>query len=306
MKVLVTGGAGFIGSHIVDKLIDRGDRVVIVDNLSTGTKAHLHPEATFYHMDIREERLFEVFDLERPEVVIHQAAQNNVPTSLSDPIYDAEVNIIGTIRLLEACHRAQVKKVIYASSAALYGDPCYLPIDEKHPVSPQSAYGISKYVPEHYLKMYANLYGLKYTILRYANTYGPRQGLHGEGAAIPSFISRMIQKKPLLVTGDGEQTRDYIYVEDIAYANLAAIDNGDGEILNIGTGISTSLNHLIKILEEISGEKLEVNYVPKRPGDIKDSYFDNHLAKKKLNWFPQTDLPTGLKRTFEAWKKGKV
>lgn len=303
MKVLVTGGAGFIGSHIVDKLVKRGDTVIVVDNLSTGTETHLNPQAAFYRMDIQDESLYEVFELEQPDVVVHQAAQNNVPTSLEDPIYDAQVNILGTLRLLEACHRSKVAKVVYASSAALYGDPCYLPIDEKHPVAPQSAYGISKYVPEHYFKMYANLYGIQFTILRYANTYGPRQGLHGEGAAIPSFINRLLRGEPVLITGDGEQTRDYIYVEDIAEANLAAIESGDGEILNIGTGISTSLNRLIEILQEVSEKKVEITYVPDRPGDIRDSYFDNRLAKTRLHWSPRFDLYSGLKRTLDYSKK---
>lgn len=302
MKVLVTGGAGFIGSHIVDKLLDRGDQVVVVDNLSTGHEEYLRSEVRFYRLDIQEEKLMDVIRDERPDAVIHQAAQSAVPGSIEDPVRDARINIMGTLRVLEGCRRYGVEKVVYASSAAVYGNPEYLPIDEKHPVMPLSPYGVSKYAPEHYLHVYHQLYGLKYTVFRYANVYGIRQVPRGEGAVISIFIDKLIKGENLTVFGDGEQTRDYIYVEDIAEANLAALEKGDGEILNIGTGTSTSLNELIRILEKVTGQSIQPVHEPERPGDIKYSYFDNRLAMEKLDWAPKTDLETGLKRTYEYYR----
>ncbi|GGE04951.1 UDP-glucose 4-epimerase [Marinithermofilum abyssi] len=303
MKVLVTGGAGFIGSHIVDKLIARGDDVVIVDNLSTGDESYIHPEASFYRMNIEDERILEVFERERPQAVIHQAAQSAVPVSVEDPIRDAQINIQGTIRVLEGCRRYGVEKVVYASSAAVYGNPEYLPIDEKHPVRPLSPYGISKYTPEHYLHAYHELYGLRYTIFRYANVYGIRQVAKGEGAVISIFIDRLLKGEDLIIFGDGEQTRDYIYVDDVANANVAALSQADGEVLNLGTGKSTSLNDLVKTLQAVSGKEIQPVYGEERPGDIKYSYFDNRRALERLDWTPAVGLETGLKQTYEYYKE---
>jgi len=303
MKVLVTGGAGFIGSHIVDLLLERGDDVIVVDNLSTGQETHLRPEVTFYRMDITDHRLSDVVAETRPEVVIHQAAQIDVPTSVQDPLHDARTNIIGTLNLLEACRNAGVRKVVYASSAAVYGNPEYLPIDEKHPVAPLSGYGISKHTPEHYLQVYAQLHGLAYTVLRYANVYGIRQDPRGEGGVISIFIEKVLKGEPITVFGDGEQTRDYIYVEDVARANVAALINGDGQILNIGTGQKTSINELIALFEEVSGQKMEIHHAPDRPGDIKHSYFDNRRAMEMLNWRPETELSVGLRKTLTYYRE---
>jgi UDP-glucose 4-epimerase len=302
MKVLVTGGAGFIGSHIVDHLINRGDQVVVVDNISTGKEEQIHPEASFYRVDLTSPQLLEVFEKEKPEVVIHQAAQIDVQTSVLDPITDANINIIGTIHLLEASRKTGVRKVIYASSAAIYGNPAYLPIDEQHPIQPLSGYGVSKYTPEHYLSVYHSLYGLEYTILRYANVYGLRQEPHGEGGVISIFINKVITDQTMRIFGDGEQTRDYIYVEDVARANLAATTHGNGEVLNIGTGVSTSLNEIIEMFNTITGKKIPVEYGPERPGDIKHSYFNNEKARSVLAWEPQVTLLEGLRQTYEYYR----
>ncbi|MEW9031398.1 MAG: SDR family oxidoreductase, partial [Planifilum fimeticola] len=294
MKVMVTGGAGFIGSHIVDRLIDLGHEVIILDNLSTGKKAFIHPEASFYQADLRDRRIGEILEAERPEAVIHQAAQIDVPTSVKDPLFDAETNILGTLRLLEACRRSGVRKIVYASSAAIYGEPAFLPIDEEHPVDPLSNYGISKYTPESYLKVYKHLYGLDYTILRYANVYGIRQDPRGEGGVIAIFLDRVLREEALTIFGDGKQTRDFVYVGDIADANIRALHRGSGMVFNLGTGVPTSLEELVRILREVTEKEIRVEYGPERPGDIKHSHFDNRLAEKWLDWTPRIDLKTGL------------
>ena len=306
MKILVTGGAGFVGSHIVDLLIEQGHQVAIIDNLSTGKEEHLNAEAVFYRMDLLDDRMPQILLNEKPEVVIHQAAQTQVPKSIQEPVFDANTNIIGTIRLLEACRDAGVRKVVFASTAAVYGNPKYLPIDEQHPICPLSGYGIGKYTAEQYLYIYRQLYGLEYTVLRYANVYGLRQDAKGEGGVIAIFIDRIAQGKPIAIFGDGEQTRDYIYVKDIASANVAAIDRGDGEVLNIGTGVSTSINELVELLQQVSGNLIIKEYKTERSGDIKDSSFNNQKAKTILDWEPKTELLEGLRKTFYANFKKKI
>jgi UDP-glucose 4-epimerase len=303
MKVLVTGGAGFIGSHIVDQLISEGHKVVVVDNISTGRKEQIHPEAVFYHVDITRPELKDVFHKERPDAVIHQAAQIQVNTSVEDPAFDATVNILGTINVLEACRETGVRKVVYASSAAVYGNPEYLPLDENHPVRPLSGYGVSKYTVEHYLAVYSHLYGISFTALRYANVYGIRQVPHGEGGVISIIIDRVLRDEPMTVFGDGEQTRDYIFVEDVARANLAALTAGDGEILNIGTGRQASLNEVLRLFGEIAGREIPAEYGPERPGDIKHSVFDNSRARRVLGWEPKVSLEEGLRKTYEYYQR---
>lgn len=298
MKVLVTGGAGFIGSHIVDQLLANGHEVVIIDNMSSGKEVNLHPKATFYRSNIEDLRVQEIFAMEKPEIVIHQAAQTVVQTSVREPVRDAQTNIIGTVNLLEAARQHGVHKFIYASSAAVYGDPQYVPIDEQHPVAPLSGYGISKYTPEQYLHVYAHLYGLSFTILRYANVYGIRQDPHGEGGVISIFIDKAINQQAFTIYGDGQQTRDYINVVDIARANVAALTSGDGEVLNIGTGVHTTLNQLVDQLQTISGHRLETIYAAERAGDISHSYFTIAKAKKLLDWAPSISLEAGLQMTY--------
>lgn len=302
MRVLVTGGAGFIGSHIVDQLVKLNHQVSIVDNLSTGSEENINKNARFYKCDItNKETLKLVFELEKPEVVIHHAAQIDVQTSLRRAKFDARVNIGGTINILECCKEFQTRKIIYPSSAAVYGDPKYLPVDEKHPVNPISFYGISKHTPEHYIKVYSELYGIKYTIFRYSNVYGERQGAKGEGGVVSIFIDKFIAAEAPIIFGDGEQTRDFIYVKDIARANILALDKGDNEILNISTNTQISVNNLFEIMREIFGMKIIPVYKEARNGDIKHSYLDNERAKEIINLKNEYELQEGLKETIRYY-----
>jgi len=303
MKVLVTGGAGFIGSNLVDALLATGNQVTIVDNLSTGRFDNVNSLAKFYLEDITSERLAGILKMEQPDLVFHHAAQIDVQVSLKNPSYDAKVNIMGTINVLDACVQSGVDKVIYASSAAAFGEPEYIGIDEKHKVDPISNYGISKHTPEHYLRVYHAAYGLKYTALRYANVFGPRQDPKGEGGVISIFIDRFLNGQRPVIFGDGKQTRDFIYVKDIVKANLAAIDKGHGEILNIGTGRQTSINELLGIIKRIINSQITPIYVSPRKGDILHSYFDNSFAQKVLGWEPTYTLEQSLNETVEYYRE---
>lgn len=303
MKVLVTGGAGFVGSHIVDLLLERGDEVIVVDNLITGKEEQVHSKAKFYRINITDDDFQDIVQQEKPEAIIHQAAQIQVPTSVENPFFDARTNIIGTINLLEAARKSGVKKIVYASSAAVYGEPRYFPIDERHPIVPLSPYGVSKLSAEYYLKMYAKEYGISASILRYANVYGIRQDPRGEGGVISILIDKVLAKQPFTVFGNGLQTRDFIYVSDVAKANIAALLTDNAGVFNIGTGIKTSLLQLIETLQEVIGGKLEIQYGPARPGDIEHSYFAIEKAQTELDWTWQIDLRTGLKSTLEHYQK---
>ena len=305
MKLLVTGGAGFIGSHIVDKLVSRGDEVIIVDNLSTGKRKNLNLKAKFYDISITDPKIEEIFLKEKPEYVIHHAAQVDVGKAIRDPIYDATINILGSINILENCRKHGVKKIVYGNSGgAGPGEPQYLPVDEKHPKNPQSPYGASKQTVEFYLKIYAHLYGLKFTSLGYANVYGPRQDPFGEGGVIAIFSYKMFKNEPITVFGDGEQTRDYIYVGDIADANILALSKGDNECFTVGTGTETSLNNLVKIMKELSQSNTQTKYTSPRAGDILRSSLNPAKIKKLIGWEPKVSLNEGLKNTMEALKNG--
>ena len=243
--MLVTGGAGFIGSHVVDALIEEGHSVVVIDDLSSGKREHVHHDAKFHQLDIRSPDLEGVFAEERPEVVNHHAAQVDVRVSMADPIFDADVNILGSLNLLECARSHGVEKLIYASTGgAVYGQPAYLPCDEDHPVEPICPYGISKLAVEHYLYLYRQSYGLEYTILRYANVYGPRQDPFGEGGVVAIFARQMVEGEQVVINGSGEQERDFVYVDDVVRANLVAMERGDGETYNLGRGVGTSVNEL--------------------------------------------------------------
>lgn len=300
-KILVTGGAGFIGSHIVDQLIEIGHRVIVVDNLSTGNIRNINKKAIFYEIDIRSKDLENIFQEERPDKVIHHAAQIDIQSSINDPSNDADINILGTLNLLGCCKSFNVSKIIYASTAAVYGNPEYLGIDESHTVSPISYYGISKYTPEQYIKTYNELYGLKYTILRYSNVYGPRQDSSGEGGVVAIFLNKAIKNERPLIYGDGEQTRDFIYVGDVANANILALDKGDNEIFNIGTGNSTSVNRLVEVVSETVKSNISPKYVEERKGDIKDSYFNISKAIDILDFSSKTNLVKGISDTYEFY-----
>lgn len=304
MKFLVTGGAGFIGSNVVDGLIEAGYEVVVVDNLITGKRENVNPRAKFYKVDITSPDLEEVFERERPDYVNHHAAQMNVRKSVDDPMYDAEVNVLGSVNLLELCRRYEVKKVIYASTGgAVYGEPQYLPVDEGHPINPLSPYGVTKHTVEHYLYFYGANYGLRYTILRYPNIYGPRQDPHGEAGVVAIFTEKMLRNERPTIFGDGTQTRDYVYVGDVVTANLLAIDKGDGEIYNVGTGVETSVNELFELLKEAIGVDLEPIYGERRLGEVYRIAITNDKIYRDFGWKPQTTLKEGLHKTIEYYRR---
>ncbi len=304
MKILVTGGAGFIGSHVADALIAAGHEVVIVDNLSTGRESNLNPKAKFIKMDIRDPRLDEVFAAERPEIVDHHAAQTAVSRSVAEPLFDTEVNINGSINLLECARRRGVRKFIYISTGgAVYGEPEYLPCDEDHPINPICPYGASKHTVEHYLFMYKELYGLDYTVLRYANVYGPRQDPHGEAGVVAIFAGRMLRGQPVTINGSGEQERDFVYVGDCARANLLALGDGRSGIFNISVGLGTNINHICAELTAITGYRLAPNYGPPKPGETFRIYLDVARASRDLGWTPEVPLSVGLMRTVEYFRR---
>lgn len=302
-KVLITGGAGFIGSHIVDAYIEAGLQVVVVDNLSTGREANLNPQARFHHLDLRDPRLAEVFEREGPDYVNHHAALASVRLSMEAPKRDAEVNILGALNLLEACRHTGVKKVIYSSSGGvIYGEPIYLPTDETHPIRPLSIYGVSKYAIELYLYLYHQNYGLNYTALRYPNIYGPRQDPQGEAGVIAIFSQKMLLGEPMSIFGTGEQERDYLYVEDVARANLLALKAGDGGAYNLGWGVGVSVNEIFRRLKALTGYPGEPMYQPIRKGEVAKNYLLAARARKDLGWKPQIDLGEGLKRTVAYFR----
>lgn len=302
MKILVTGGAGFIGSHVVDAYIEAGHQVVVVDDLSTGRKGNVNPKARFYELDLNDPGLEDVFAQEHPEVVNHHAAQAAVPRSVEDPLYDARVNVLGMIHLLQCCVRYRVRKVIYASTGgALYGDPKTIPVPEDHPVWPKSPYGVSKYAGELYLHAFQAVHGLPYVILRYANVYGPRQDPYGEAGVVAIFAQRMLSGKQPVIYGDGTQTRDFVYVSDVAQANLLALEGGASLVANIGTGQETSVNEIFRLLARCTGFTDEPQYAPARPGEVYRIALDPRRAEQELGWRPQVPLEEGLRRTVESF-----
>jgi UDP-glucose 4-epimerase len=306
MRAMVTGGAGFIGSHLVDLLIAEGHRVSVIDNLSTGKRQNVHTRAHFYEMDIRSEDLSWVFRDERPEVVFHEAAQSSVKVSTDDPRLDADVNIVGLINLLEMCASFKVRKVVFASSGATYGNPHYLPMDEEHPQQPESPYGISKLMSEHYLRYYARDRGVGFTALRYGNVYGPRQDPYGEAGVIAIFTQQLLNGEIPTIHSDGKQTRDYIHVKDVAMANLLAASAGDGRCYCIGTGVGTSVNQIFHLLRDATGYSVVPGYTGRRPGDLRHAHFDSTNARTDLGWAPTVRLTTGIPQTVEAFRAAMV
>lgn len=299
MKVLVTGGAGFIGSHTAQLLLNKGFEVVIVDNLRTGKV--VNKDAVFYQVDICSEELGQVFTLERPDYVIHLAAQVSVQESLADPLIDGQINILGTINLLNFCVQYNVKKFIYASSAAVYGIPEALPLDEGHPTVAESFYGLSKLTVEEYLRLYKQHFGLNFTVLRYSNVYGTGQLLSGEGGVVAIFINNLLQNKVPMIFGTGEQSRDFIYVSDVAKANVLALTSGDNKILNISTNTATTINDLLDRVCSIMNKEVKGLYKPPKDGDLMQSVLSNVKAKNTLKWTPEYSLEEGLKETINNW-----
>ena len=309
MRILVTGGAGFIGSHIVDQSIAAGHEVAVVDNLwdeGGGKKANLNPQAGFYHVDITDEAsLDHVFDEVRPEIVSHQAAQHSVSVSTKTPKLDARVNVLGLLNVLTNCTRVGTRKIVFASSGATYGTPVRLPIDEDVPQRPESPYGITKMVTEYYLRYWQEAHDLTYTALRYGNVYGPRQDPNGEAGVIAIFAKRFLNHEAVRIDWDGEQQKDYVYVGDVARANLIALDSGDNDIFCIGTGKGTSVNEIYRALEEIIGYSPEIVKASKRPGDIHLAYFNCGKAARILGWKAEVDLQEGIKATVDFFREQK-
>jgi len=295
MKILVTGGAGFIGSHIVDALIEQGHQVVVIDNLATGFLENINPNAKFYKMSICSTELTSIFEQERPEIVYHQAAQMAVTKSVDEPTFDAQENILGSLNVILNCARSGVSKIIYASSGgAVYGEPQYLPADEKHPINPLSPYGISKHTVEHYLHLYGIQYGLNYVVLRYSNVYGPRQNPKGEAGVVAIFAGQMFRGEKSTIFGPGDKTRDYTHVSDIVRANLLAMEQGNNAIYNIGTGVETSDREMFDTLAEVLNYSGDPTYAPIRSGEIYRICLDATKAQKELGWQAQFSLKEGL------------
>ena len=313
MKILVTVGAGFIASHVVDRFIADGHQVVVVDNLATGFRENVNPKAKFFELDIRDPKIAEVFETERPDAVDHHAAQMDVRRSVREPIYDAEVNVLGTLRLLELSRQVGVKRWIYISTGgAVYGEPQSLPVREDHPINPLSPYGATKHTPEHYLFIYRALHQLQYVVLRYANIYGPRQSPHGEAGVTAIFSEAMLLGKTCTLFGDGSKTRDYVFIEDVVRANVAALTQGDGGVFNIGTGRATTDFEIFDLVRKALGmPDLAPVYGEKRPGEIDHIALANERARDGLGWSPQVSLEEGVRRATAFYreklvKQGKI
>ena len=303
-KILVTGGAGFIGSHVVDLLVSSGYEVVVVDNLSTGHTSNLNPTAKFYQLDIRDPKIHEVFEKERPDFVNHHAAQMDIRRSVAQPLFDADVNILGSINLIECAREFNVRHFVYISSGgAVYGEPEKLPCDETHPIHPICQYGASKHTVEHYLYMYNVNYGLNYTVLRYANVFGPRQDPEGEAGVVAIFTGKMLIGEPVTINGDGQQTRDFVYVEDCARANDLAltVDHQPG-IYNIGWGRPTSINEIFAGLAKAIDYAQSACYGSAKVGETRHIYLDASKADRDLGWTPTISLEDGLKQTVEYFR----
>ena len=304
MKVLVTGGAGFIGSHLVDRLIQEGHEVVVVDNLSTGKRRNLNRAARFFKLDIQSWRLERVFRNERPNVVMHLAAQMDVRKSLEDPIFDAQVNVLGTLNVLQQAVRHGVRKVVFSSSGgAIYGEQEIYPAPESHVMRPLSPYGISKLCGEQYLSYYQRVSGLQMVNLRYANVYGPRQDPDGEAGVVAIFIQKLLNNEQAIVHGNGRQTRDFIYVEDVVEANLAVMGQETQGTFNVGTGEETSINDVLRILVGHTNSTCKELHGPAKHGEQVRSVIDASKIRQELSWEPRTELSEGLKRTIDYFRE---
>jgi len=292
----------------VDIYLDGGYDVVIVDDLSTGRASNLNPGARFYPLDVRSPQLAEVFETERPDYVNHHAAQMNVRRSMTDPFFDAEVNILGSLNLIECARRFGVQGFVYISTGgAVYGEPDYLPCDEAHPVNPICPYGASKHTVEHYLYLYQVNYGLRSTVLRYPNVYGPRQDPNGEAGVVAIFTGQMLADQPVMINGDGEQVRDFVYVGDCARANLLALSQApDHEIYNLGSGRGTAVNEVFAALQRITGYRRAPLHGPAKLGETRRIYLDATKAGQQLGWSPQTALEDGLARTVEYFQAAEA
>lgn len=303
MKILVTGGAGFIGSNLADSFIREGHQVTIVDNLSTGLESNVNKKAKFFKVDIRSVVMDKIFERTKPDVLCHHAAQIDVRKSTADPIFDAEVNIVGSLNLLNACVKHKVKKVIFASTGgAIYGEQDYFPADENHPADPLSPYGVAKLTIEKYLHFYRETYGIDFVSLRYANVYGPRQNPFGEAGVVAIFTERLLADKETIINGDGTQTRDFVFVDDVVESNLLALNYPKNDIFNIGTGKETDINCIFRLLKKITGSKQKEVHAPPKPGEQQRSVLDCSKAARLLKWKPKYTLQEGITKTVEFFQ----
>lgn len=306
MNILVTGGAGFIGSSIADAYIDAGHNVIIIDNLSTGVKAFINPKAFFYEMDIRSNDISKVFKEHNINIVNHHAAQIDLRKSVENPFFDIETNVIGSVNVIENALHNGVKKVIFASTGgAIYGEHDYFPADEEHPPRPYAPYGIDKLTIEKYLFYYNHVFGLDYVVFRYANIYGPRQNPHGECGVIAIFTEKILKNIEPLINGDGEQTRDYVYIDDVVKANVLALETDKPSLYNIGTSVETSVNYIFRKLNEYAGTKFTEKHGPAKKGEQLRSVLSYKKIEQELGWKPAVDMEEGLKLTVEYFKHNK-
>ena len=306
MRILVTGGAGFIGSHVADAYIAAGHEVAVLDNFSTSRDGNVNQAAVVHRVDLRDQpEVDKAVAAFRPELVNHHAAQSEVPKSVADPAYDAQVNIVGGLNLLKACVDHGVRKVVFSSTGgALYGEPDVVPADEDHPVRPLSPYGTSKFSFEQYLGTFRRTFGLDYTVLRYANIYGARQDFAAEeGRVIAIFASRMLAGRPVTIDGTGEQSRDMLHVGDVAMANLAVLEKGSGGTFHVSTGIAVTINDLYRKLALLTDYRMKPNYGPSRKGDVYRIALDNERARRELGWEPRVNLEEGLSLTVDYFRE---
>ncbi len=304
MNILVTGGAGFIGSHIVDAYVSDGHHVVVIDDLSSGVRENVNPKAEFHQLDIRSGEVEQVFRNHKFDIVNHHAAQMDVRRSVADPKFDASVNVIGGLNILESVRQYGVNKIIFSSTGgAIYGEQDYFPADEDHPVRPLSPYGITKLVTEKYLFYYKEVHGIGHVVLRYANVYGPRQNPHGEAGVVAIFAKKMLQGESPLINGDGKQTRDYTYVGDVVNASVLALKYQGSNIFNIGTGIETDVNELFHVLRGWLRPDCPEHHGPGKQGEQRRSVISSKKIEKELGWKPRVDLSEGLRLTAEYFKK---
>ena len=306
MKILVSGGAGFIASHIADAFVAAGHDVAIIDDLSSGRRENLNPKARFHHLDVQDTAAVEdVFRRERPEVLCHHAAQMDVRRSVADPRFDARVNLIGLLNLMECGRQQGLKRVLFASTGgAIYGEQETFPAAESHVTQPLSPYGVAKLASERYLFFYHATYGISYAALRYANVYGPRQNPHGEAGVVAIFTEKLLRGEPPVINGDGKQTRDYVYVGDLVRANLAALQSDFVGAVNLGTGIETDVNTLFQLLRKEIGSSAPEQHGPAKAGEQLRSVIDNRLAQRVFGWKPEVSFADGLKQTV-AYFRGR-
>jgi len=305
MRIVVTGGAGFIGSHIVDALLAKGHDVLVIDKLwahGGGRRENVPERAEFVEMDIRDSGIDPLLKRFGPEVVYHEAAQHSVAIGVRDPKYDADVNVLGTLNVLEAARKSGVRKIIFASSAATYGDAKQMPVDEYSPQIPISPYGITKMITERYLYFYKRQYGIDYTILRCGNVFGPRQSPDGEAGVIAIFTARFLRGESVRIDSDGEQTRDYVFVSDVVRANVAALTKGSGEIYVIGAGHTTSVNQLYSALKAATGFEVPITRAPRRDGDAREICFNPAKAERELGWKAQVSMLDGIQATVDFFR----